>query len=123
MVSSNELFNLDIAPDTFYFFGDGETIFTDDEIPIDLVIIKIRDSIKENQEEFSNLRRPKHFFDDPRFIVLAKADFDRLHSFTNTNLSRDPLSTEQVTTDVRCLFLNDIARKVGAPYKDDAATI
>ena len=36
MVSSEEL--RDFTLETFYFLGDGDTIFTDDEIPMDEVL-------------------------------------------------------------------------------------
>ena len=85
----------------------------------------MHDTIKENQEEFNNFRRRKHRLSDPQFIVLTKADFDRLHSFVETNFSRNPLSTssENVTTNERCLFLNEIARRISGHYKSDASSI
>lgn len=123
MVSSEDL--RDLTLDTFYLLGDGDTIFTDDEIPMDEVLTNMHDVIKENQAEYNNFRRQKHRLADPQFIVLAKADFDRLHSFVETNFSRDPLSTsnENVTTNERCLFLNDIARRISNHYKNDASAI
>ena len=46
MVSSEDL--RDLTLDTFYLLGDGDTIFTDDEIPMDEVLTNMHDVIKEN---------------------------------------------------------------------------
>jgi len=121
MISSEDL--RDMTTETFYLLAGGDSIFTDDEIPMEEVVTNMRDSLKENRKEFAKFQRQSSRFSDPQLIVLAKADFDRLHSFVDTNLSRSHESTENVTTDERCLFLNDIARRICVVFKDDVGAI
>jgi hypothetical protein len=82
----------------------------------------MRNSLKENIAEFAEFQRKASRFSDPQFFVLAKADFDRLRSFVDTNFSRSAESTENVSTSERCLFLNDISRRISVVLKESGAS-
>lgn len=72
----------------------------------------MHDSLAEKKEEFKNFDRSNSTLADPYFIVLSKADFDSLKSSVDNTFSGSAESSKSVSTDEKCLFLNDISHRI-----------
>lgn len=58
MVESEQL--RDLTPETFYLLGKGNTVYTDDEIPMDEVLSSMREILAENTELYSQYKIRQH---------------------------------------------------------------
>ena len=95
-------------------------IYTDDEIPLEEIVQRMEDTLKQKRSEL------KHWFHDQKisdfaFIVLAKSDYDKLVTHIATNFSREAGSTNSQTP--RGEFLTDLYRRFQKDIPDERGSL